>query len=78
MLKSDDALPSNLPPRGLNREASARYIGVSPGKFDELVADGLMPGPKRVGTRKIWDRNALDVAFDQLPSEDDLNPWDSA
>ena len=30
------------------------YVGVSPGKFDELVRDGRMPPPKRIG-RKVWD-----------------------
>ena len=30
-------------PRGLRREAAADWIGVSVGKFDELVRDGRMP-----------------------------------
>lgn len=78
MLRKYDALPSNLPPRGLCREAAARYVGVSPGKFDEMVADGRMPGPKRVDARKLWDRNALDEAFELLPGDEDANPWDTA
>jgi hypothetical protein len=51
---------------------------VSPVKFDEMVADGRMPRPKRVDARKLWDRNALDEAFELLPVDDDGNPWDSA
>ena len=32
-----DVLPLSLPPRGLSREQSAAYIGVSPSTFDKLV-----------------------------------------
>jgi hypothetical protein len=46
------------------------YVGVSPGKFDELVKDGRMPEPRRIDARKVWDVRALDVAFDALPCED--------
>jgi hypothetical protein len=78
MLRKYEALPPSLPPRGLCREASARYIGISPGKFDEMVEDGRMPSPKRIDARKVWDRTALDMAFDALPADDDAdNPWDA-
>ena len=52
------------------------YIGVSPSLFDEMVADGRMPGPKVVNSRIIWDRWALDCAFETLPDRDGRNPWD--
>lgn len=58
-------------PRGLNREEAAGYVGVSPRKFDELTGDGRMPKPRRVDGRVIWDRVALDVYFDALPTEKD-------
>jgi excisionase family DNA binding protein len=64
-------LPLSLPPRGLAREQAAEYVGVSATKFDELVADGRMPGPKRVDGRVIWDRLKLDIAFAALPDEGD-------
>jgi len=69
----------SLPPRGLSRVMAASYLNLSPGKFDQLVADGRMPPPKRVDGRKIWDRLALDAAFDSLPDDGELpdNPWDS-
>lgn len=76
MLRKHEVLPPNLPPRGLCREEAARYIGVSPGKFDEMVADGRMPNPKRVDARKVWDRAAVDEAFSLLPGDADANPWD--
>lgn len=73
-----DALPLSLPPRGLDRVRAAQYVGVSVTKFDELVADGRMPAPKRIDSRKVWDKIALDSAFDALPEHDDQRPneWD--
>ncbi|MFA1622831.1 helix-turn-helix transcriptional regulator [Rhizobium mongolense] len=59
----------SYPPRGLSREEAARYIGVSSSKFSELVADGRMPKPRRIDGRTIWDRFALDAAFNDLPTE---------
>jgi excisionase family DNA binding protein len=58
-----------VPRRGLSRNEAAMYIGISAGKFDELVADGRMPAPKRIDGRKVWDVRELDLAFDALPSE---------
>lgn len=73
------ALPPMLAPRGLNREAAAAYVGLSASKFDVLVVDRRMPRPKRVDGRRIWDRHALDSAFDALEDEDGrsdlVNPW---
>lgn len=59
-------LPPSLPPRGLSRGQAAEYIGIGPTKFDELVSEGQMPRPKRIGGRTVWDRNALDEAFAAL------------
>jgi excisionase family DNA binding protein len=39
------------PPRGLSRDEAARYVGVGATKFEEMVADGRMPRPKRVDGR---------------------------
>jgi exosome complex RNA-binding protein Rrp42 (RNase PH superfamily) len=52
------------------------YIGVSAGKFDEMVADGRMPGAVRIDGRKIWDLRAIDLAFDALPRDDPPNTWE--
>jgi hypothetical protein len=60
-------LPASLPPRGLSREEAATYIGVSPTKFDDMIADGRMPQPKIIDARRVWDRHALDEAFAALP-----------
>jgi predicted DNA-binding transcriptional regulator AlpA len=69
-----DAL--SYPPRGLSREEAARYVGVGPTKFDELVRDRRMPRPKRIDGRVVWDRLALDAAFSDLPSDGAVNPLD--
>ncbi len=76
MTRPADILPVSCPPRGLSREQSAEYVGVGTTKFDEMVADGRMPKPKRVDGRNVWDRLALDAAFAALPSDEDANPWD--
>jgi hypothetical protein len=72
-----DILPQSLPPRGLCREVAARYLGISPGKFDQMVDDGRMPGPKKIDSRKVWDLRKIDIAFDSLPDDEQENPWDA-
>lgn len=67
----------SYPPRGLSREEAARYIGVGPTLFDEMVSDGRMPKPKRANSRVLWDRVAIDIAFSELPG-DDGNKIDAA
>lgn len=68
--------PHTILPRGLSREEAAEYIGISPSKFDELVKTGVMPSPKEIGARRVWDRHGLDSAFDDLPSVAEKNPFD--
>ncbi len=75
MTRPADILPVSCPPRGLSRVQSAAFICVGTTKFDEMVADGRMPKPKRVDDRNIWDRLALEEAFVALPSDEDANPW---
>ena len=64
--------------RGLSRVEAAEYVGIGTTKFDALVRDGRMPEPKRIDGRTIWDRIAVDRAFDGLdaPGQADANPWD--
>ena len=71
MLKrGGEALPPSLAPRGLSRVQAAAYVGISPSLFDRLVADGRMPPPKVIESRRVWDRFQLDAAFSALPSGD--------
>jgi len=65
------------PRRGLRREESARYVGVSTSKFDEMVRDGRMPKPKRIDGCVVWDLRRLDLVWDALSGDDAAsNPWD--
>ena len=69
--------PYAYPPRGLGREEAARWIGVGITKFDQMVADGRMPRPKRIDGRVVWDRLTLDAAFSDLPTEEAGNRIDA-
>ena len=66
MAKGLSVLPESLPPRGLNRVQAAAYIGVSPSLFDRLIREKIMPKPKLIFSRKVWDVKKLDIAFDQI------------
>jgi predicted DNA-binding transcriptional regulator AlpA len=61
------ARDQRITPRGLNREQAAAYIGISVATFDILVANGSMPQPRMLETRKVWDLVEVDQAFDLLP-----------
>jgi predicted DNA-binding transcriptional regulator AlpA len=64
------ALPSQLAPRLIGREAAAAYVNLSPTVFDRLVSEGRMPKPRQLTPhRKAWDVRELDVAVDNLPKE---------
>jgi predicted DNA-binding transcriptional regulator AlpA len=77
MSSAPTCLPSSLAPRGLSRVQAAEYVGIGVTKFDELVATGTMPKPKRIGGRTVWDRIKVDEAFAAL---DEVgvggNEWD--
>lgn len=73
------ALPPTLAPRLVGREAAAAYISVSPTTFDEMVEDGRMPLPRKLGgRRRAWDVRELDAAVDRLPiaGEDSDATWE--
>jgi predicted DNA-binding transcriptional regulator AlpA len=66
------ALPPTLAPRLIGRESAAAYLSVSPTIFDEMVKDGRMPRPKKLGERRLaWDVRAIDLAVDLLPVQGD-------
>ena len=66
----------SIEPRGLNRTQAAAYVGVSPSLFDQMIADGRMPAPKIINSRRVWDRRELDVSFEALPTKEEGDPWD--
>jgi hypothetical protein len=64
-----NASKAAIEPRGLSRVEAARYLGISPSKFDELRKDGRI-GPARViDGRKVWDVHDLDAAFEAFHGE---------
>jgi hypothetical protein len=69
-------LPSGVLPRGLSRVQAAAYIGISPVTFDGMIKSGVMPKPKIIGARRVWDRHKLDAAFDELPGDEDTGHHD--
>jgi hypothetical protein len=40
-------------------------------KFFELVEEGRLPKPKAIDGMRIWDRLALDVAFEDFTEQND-------
>jgi predicted DNA-binding transcriptional regulator AlpA len=54
------------PPRGMDVERAASYVGFGRTKFLEMVDDGRMPPPIDVDGNPRWDRVDLDAAFEDL------------
>jgi hypothetical protein len=69
-----------IPRRGLSREESAAYFGISPSKFDELRKDGRIGPPRLIDGRKVWDVHDLNRDFEAFPveREDIEEDWNSA
>lgn len=69
--------------RGLSESEAALYIGIGSTNFRALVEKGIMPRPRVLGGRRLWDVDDLDAAFRSLPvagSDNkidiaDDNPW---
>jgi predicted DNA-binding transcriptional regulator AlpA len=52
------------PPRGMDAERAAAYVGLSRSKFLELVDAGDAPQPLDLGQCPRWDRRKLDDWLD--------------
>jgi predicted DNA-binding transcriptional regulator AlpA len=72
------AMPPNLAPRLVRREAAACYMGISPAKFSELVSAGRLPKPKRLDGCVLWDVRELDGAIDALGDPAGASEWANA
>jgi hypothetical protein len=55
--------------RGLDEAEAAVYLSFSPSFFRQLVIERIMPQPRVIKSRRIWDVEELDVAFKALPRE---------
>lgn len=69
-------LPRGLKPLGVDRETAAALIGVGGSTFDNMVADGRMPQPIRIGSRRVWNRAAVEKAFFALDGYTPPQPAD--
>lgn len=69
-MKAKAAISRNLPiRRGLSESEAAVYLSLSPTCFRGLVNQRVMPRPRVVGRRRLWDVEELDLAFKLLPRE---------
>ena len=57
---------------GLSRGEAAEYVGVGVTLFYQMVADGRMPPPKLINSRKVWMRPKIEKAFADLPEEGEV------
>jgi hypothetical protein len=63
--------------RGLSRVEAARYLGISPSKFDELRNGRRLRPAKVLDGRKLFGVETLDEFFESLPNEthEDDDDW---
>jgi predicted DNA-binding transcriptional regulator AlpA len=57
------------PPRGMDVEHAASYVGLGRTKFLEMVEAGLMPRPVDLDGSPRWDRLDVDRAFEDLKEQ---------
>jgi predicted DNA-binding transcriptional regulator AlpA len=65
-MKSD---PFGYPPRLMDRAEAARYLSVGITVFDEMVAEGMFPRPKKIKSKQVWDRIDLESAASAIPED---------
>lgn len=74
---ADEAMTAKLhdhlsyPPRAMRAERAAAYLSMSRSKFLELVNLGKLPKPVRLEGMALWDRLALELAFEEMASDGD-------
>ena len=55
------------PPRAMKADRAAAYLDMSRSKFLELVEADRLPKPKIIDGIRVWDRLALNSAFNDFP-----------
>lgn len=71
-----ELLPPSLVPIGVGRVKAAALLDIGATLFDQLVADGLLPQPRELRGRLIWDVEEIGEAFRRIPHRGEENPWD--
>ncbi len=59
------------PPRAMKAERAAAYLSMSRSKFLDLVDHGKLPKPVHIDGMVLWDRLALELAFEEMASDSD-------
>lgn len=54
------------PPRAMKAERAAANLDISRSKFLELVEQGRLPKAKIIDGIRVWDRLAIDAAFNDF------------
>ena len=63
---------------GLTEPEAAAALGISQGFFRKLVEEGLMPRPRLLHGRRLYDPDEVRMAFRSLPREGgdlDVDTW---
>lgn len=55
-------------PRLVDRRRAAAYVGVTAGRFEQLVRDNVVPSPVMVDNKRRWSIALLDIARDAVGS----------
>jgi hypothetical protein len=59
------------PPLAMKAERAAAYLDMSRSKFLELVEQGRLPKPKIIDGVRVWDRLAIEAAFNDFSDRSD-------
>jgi hypothetical protein len=59
------------PPRAFRADRAAAYLSISQTKFLEWVEQGKMPKGTHIDGVVLWDRLALDLAFEAFLADSD-------
>lgn len=60
-------LPPSLPPFGVDRVQAAALVGIGETLFDRCVELGLLPQPRVIAGRNVYDVNEIYEAFQRIP-----------
>ena len=58
------------PPRTFRADRAAAYLSMSKSAFLDLVAEGKMPKPIKIGGMTMWDRLELDAALENMKEQE--------
>ncbi len=72
---AEDARPVvhlHTPPLNLNRDEAAAYVNVGRTLFQEMVSDGRMPKPFKIGRRSLWYRPHVEAAVASMIADQQI------